>query len=246
MAKIEEVEARFGCPLIELWGMTELGGLGTTHPVYGPNKHGSIGPALPYTEARVADVNDASRTLPCGEVGELMMRGPLVMQGYYGNDVATNEALEEDRRLHTGDLAETDEDGCAYIAARQKDVIPHAGYNGCPGERWRPGDAHPAAPLVTRAALAPGTADICLRTQGLAPRLLAMNTVRRTMTIIRRTHSWAISYNLAALPLAAAGLVQPWMAALGMSASSLLVVLNALRVSRVSSQPNGQTREAAE
>ena len=100
--------------------------------------------------------------------------------------------------------------------------------------------------LGSGAALAQSTADSILLADNLWPLLLAMNTVRRTMTIIRQNLAWAISYNLAALPLAAAGLVQPWMAALGMSASSLLVVLNALRISRVPSQPNGQARESAE
>jgi Cu2+-exporting ATPase len=100
--------------------------------------------------------------------------------------------------------------------------------------------------LGSGAALAQSTADSILLADNLWPLLLAMNTVRGTMTIIRQNLAWAISYNLAALPLAAAGLVQPWMAALGMSASSLLVVLNALRVSRVSSQSKGHAREAAE
>jgi len=100
--------------------------------------------------------------------------------------------------------------------------------------------------LGSGAALAQSTADSILLADSLWPVLLAMNTVRRTMTIIRQNLAWAISYNLAALPLAAAGLVQPWMAALGMSASSLLVVLNALRVSRVSGKPDSQTREAME
>ena len=67
---MEEVEARFGCPLIELWGMTELSGLGSTHPLYGRNRHGSIGIALPYTEMRIASGDDAATTLPAGEVGE--------------------------------------------------------------------------------------------------------------------------------------------------------------------------------
>ena len=89
VAKMEEVERRFGCPLIELWGMTELAGLGTTFPSNGPNKLGSIGVALPHVEARIADVDDASKTMPRGEVGELMIKGPIVMQGYYGNDEAT-------------------------------------------------------------------------------------------------------------------------------------------------------------
>jgi long-chain acyl-CoA synthetase len=128
--------------------MTELGGLGTTHPLYGPNKHGSIGTAIPYTEARVADVDDASRTLPSGEVGELMIRGPLVMQGYYGNEAATKEAIEEDGWLHTGDLAKMDQDGCAYVVDRKKDMILTAGYNVYPAELERVVAAHPSVAMV--------------------------------------------------------------------------------------------------
>lgn len=100
--------------------------------------------------------------------------------------------------------------------------------------------------LGSGAALAQSTADSILLTDSLRPLLLAMNTVRATMTIIRQNLSWAIGYNLAALPLAAAGLIQPWMAALGMSASSLLVVLNALRVSKVSNQSRAHSGEADE
>ena len=67
VAKLEEVERRFGCPLIELCGMTELAGLGTTFPSNGPTKLGSIGIALPYVEARIADADDVNRTMPRGE-----------------------------------------------------------------------------------------------------------------------------------------------------------------------------------
>ena len=63
VAKMEEVEERFGCPLIELWGMTELAGLGTTFPSNGPHKLGSIGIAIPHAEARIADAADPQR--PC-------------------------------------------------------------------------------------------------------------------------------------------------------------------------------------
>ena len=129
VAKMEEVETRFGCPLIELWGMTELAGLGTTHPHYGHNVLGSIGIALPYTEMRIAAVDDAAKTLPAGEVGELMARGPLVMQGYYGNDRATAETIEDDGWLHTGDLASMNENGHIFIVDRKKDLILTAGYN---------------------------------------------------------------------------------------------------------------------
>ena len=85
IAAMKEVEAAFNIPLIELWGMTEIAGLGATHALLGKNKHGSIGCVLPYCEVRIADAEDASRTLAYGEVGELMIRGPIVMMGYYGD-----------------------------------------------------------------------------------------------------------------------------------------------------------------
>ena len=126
--------ARFGCPLIELWGMTELAGLGTTFPSNGPVKLGSIGVALPHVEARIADVDDASKTMPRGEVGELMIKGPIVMQGYYGNDEATREAIEPDGWLHSGDIASMDEDGAIFVVDRKKDMINTAGFKVFPAE----------------------------------------------------------------------------------------------------------------
>jgi long-chain acyl-CoA synthetase len=146
--KMEEVEERFGCPLIELWGMTELGGLGTTFTSNGPVKHGSIGVALPYTEARITDAEDSNKTLPAGEVGELMIRGGIVMQGYYGNEKATRETIEPDGWLHTGDLASMDEDGCVFIVDRKKDMILTAGYNVYPAEIERVVAGHPDVALV--------------------------------------------------------------------------------------------------
>jgi long-chain acyl-CoA synthetase len=146
--KMEEVEARFGCPLIELWGMTELGGLGTTFASNGPVKHGSIGVALPYTEARITDAEDSNKTLPVGEVGELMIKGGIVMQGYYGNEKATRETIEPDGWLHTGDLASMDEDGCVFIVDRKKDMILTAGYNVYPAEIERVVAGHQDVALV--------------------------------------------------------------------------------------------------
>lgn len=148
VGKMLEVEERFDCPLLELWGMTEIAGLGTTHPFYGPNRHGSIGIPLPYTEARIAHVDDASVTLPPDEVGELMMRGPIVMQGYHGNDHATAETIESDGWLHTGDLARMDADGYLYVVDRKKDMILTAGYNVYPAEIERVLGVHPAVAMV--------------------------------------------------------------------------------------------------
>jgi long-chain acyl-CoA synthetase len=148
VTKMREVEARFGCPLIELWGMTELAGLGTTFPVYGPHKLGSIGIPLPYCEARIADVADAARTLPRGEVGELMVRGPIVMQGYWGNEAATRQAIEPDGWLHSGDLATMDEDGAVFVVDRKKDMINTAGFKVFPAEIERVVAAHPSVAMV--------------------------------------------------------------------------------------------------
>lgn len=146
--KMEEVERRFGCPLIELWGMTEIGGLGTTFAANGPVKHGSIGVALPYTEARIASTEDASKTLLAGEVGELMIKGGIVMQGYFGNDQATRDTIEPDGWMHTGDVASMDEDGCIFIVDRKKDMILTAGYNVYPAEIERVVAGHPDVALV--------------------------------------------------------------------------------------------------
>ena len=146
--KMEEVEERFGCPLIELWGMTELGGLGSTFAANGPVKHGSIGVALPYTEARIASTEDASKTLLAGEVGELMIKGGIVMQGYFGNDQATRDTIEPDGWMHTGDVASMDEDGCIFIVDRKKDMILTAGYNVYPAEIERVVAGHPDVALV--------------------------------------------------------------------------------------------------
>jgi long-chain acyl-CoA synthetase len=148
VSKMQEVEARFGCPLLELWGMTEIAGLGTTHPFYGVNRHGSIGIGLPYVETRIAAVEDASTSLQPDEVGELMVRGPIVMQGYYGNDRATRETIEPDGWLHTGDLARVDAEGYIYVVDRKKDMILTAGYNVYPAELERVISAHPAVAMV--------------------------------------------------------------------------------------------------
>ena len=148
VAKMEEVERRFGCPLIELWGMTELAGLGTTFPSNGPTKLGSIGIPLPYVEARIADVDDATTTMPRDEVGELMIRGPIVMQGYYGNEDATRATIEPDGWLHTGDLATMDDDGAIFIVDRKKDMINTAGFKVFPAEIERVVATHPSVAMV--------------------------------------------------------------------------------------------------
>jgi long-chain acyl-CoA synthetase len=148
IATMQSVEERFSCPLLELWGMTEIAGCGATHPFYAGSKLGSTGISLPRIACRIADADNAIRTLPLGEVGELLVRGPVVMKGYYGNDSATREAIEPDGWLHTGDLARMDEDGYIYIVDRKSDMIITAGYNIYPAEVERVVAKHPAVSMV--------------------------------------------------------------------------------------------------
>jgi long-chain acyl-CoA synthetase len=146
--KMAEWERRSGVPLLELWGMTELGGAGTSNCSYMPTVHGSIGFALPGLEARIAALEDAKVTLPDGEPGELMVRGPLVMLGYYGNEPATRAAIEPDGWMHTGDIATRDGDGHYFIVDRKKDLIITGGFNVYPAEIERVVAAHPAVAMV--------------------------------------------------------------------------------------------------
>lgn len=143
-----EAQKLFAAPLLELWGMTELAGLGTTHPHNWPNRLGSIGVPLPLNEARIADVADPARTLARGAVGELLVRGPTVMEGYFGDAQATAEAVEADGWLHTGDLAYQDPDGYFWVVERKKEVILTGGYNVYPAEIERVIAEHPVVAMV--------------------------------------------------------------------------------------------------
>ncbi|TXS92770.1 long-chain fatty acid--CoA ligase [Parahaliea maris] len=153
IAKLQEVERLFGCPLIELWGMTELGGLGTTFAVTGPQKQGSIGVPLPYTKVRITDLSDKSKTVSTGETGELSIQGPIVMKGYYDNDSATREVIDEQGWLSTGDVAWMDEEGFVYVIDRKNDMIITAGYNIYPAELERVISSHPDVVMVAVGAI---------------------------------------------------------------------------------------------
>ena len=147
-AKSMEFTARTGCPVYEIWGMTELAGATSANPVYGPNKLGTIGLPFPGNAFRIVDVNDATLEMPRGERGELMFRGPLVMQGYYNNPEGTAETIRPDGWLHTGDIATMDEDGYATIVDRKKDMINTGGFKVYPAEIERVLCMHPAVALA--------------------------------------------------------------------------------------------------
>jgi long-chain acyl-CoA synthetase len=146
-AVVDAWEKATGAPLLELWGMTELSGLATTHAAYAPPARGSIGVAFPGTEVRVASLDEVTADAPEGETGELMVRGPLVTLGYYGNENATRETIEPDGWMHTGDIARR-RGSHFYIVDRLKDMILSGGYSVYPAEIERVLAGHPDVALV--------------------------------------------------------------------------------------------------
>jgi long-chain acyl-CoA synthetase len=126
---IREFERRTGAVIVEGYGLTESSPVTHINPFAGgKRKVGSIGIPIPDTECRVIDLGDGSTELPPGKSGELWIRGPQVMQGYWNQPEATAETLT-DGWLHTGDIAEMDEEGYFYIVDRKKDMIISGGYN---------------------------------------------------------------------------------------------------------------------
>lgn len=147
LAKIEAAARRFGCPMLELWGMTEVAGPATSHSPYWPARYGSIGLPFPGVEIRVVDVTDPSTLCGPDQPGELLVRGPLVTRGYWKNPEATSAALTEGW-LATGDIGRIDADGYVWIVDRKRDLILTAGYNIYPAELEQVIAAHPAVSMV--------------------------------------------------------------------------------------------------
>jgi long-chain acyl-CoA synthetase len=110
------------------WGMTETCSPGTSHPPEGPDKPGSIGLMLPGIEMEVVSLEDSTKLMPVGEVGEIRIRGPNVTKGYWNRPKETAEAFVGDRFL-TGDIGYIDADGYFYLVDRKKDMIISGGFN---------------------------------------------------------------------------------------------------------------------
>ncbi|MCB1591574.1 MAG: AMP-binding protein, partial [Alphaproteobacteria bacterium] len=120
-------ENKTGCVVIEGYGLSESSPVACVNPVEGENRAGSIGLPLPGTIIEIIDPADKKTHMPLGERGELCIRGPQVMKGYWNKPEATADVLrptgEGDMRLHTGDIAIIDKDGYTYIVDRLKDMI---------------------------------------------------------------------------------------------------------------------------
>jgi len=121
-----------GIALSEGYGMTEASPVVSVNPIDGSGKIGTIGIPVPSTDVRITD--DAGNPLPVGEVGEIQVKGPQVMKGYYNQPEETAKTITSDGWLCTGDIGKMHEDGYFQIVDRKKDMILVSGFNVFPNE----------------------------------------------------------------------------------------------------------------
>jgi acyl-CoA synthetase (AMP-forming)/AMP-acid ligase II len=133
---------RLGCQLGQGWGMTECAGVGATYPP-GAGKPGTIGVPVPNTEMKVIDTVTGAELGP-GEIGEICLRGPNVMKGYFHQPAATAATITSEGWLRTGDIGSIDTDGFLSIVDRLKELIKYKGYQVAPAELEALLLAHPA------------------------------------------------------------------------------------------------------
>ncbi len=151
-----ETKKRFeeltGGKLVEGYGLTESHVVSHANPIDGENRAGSIGLPIPNVECRIVDAVEGENDLPVGGVGELLLKGPNIMQGYWNMPEETEMTLR-DGWLYTGDIARMDEDGYFYIEDRKKDLIIAGGYNIYPREVEEVLMTHPAVVEVAVAGI---------------------------------------------------------------------------------------------
>ncbi|MEA2291108.1 MAG: long-chain acyl-CoA synthetase [Solirubrobacteraceae bacterium] len=135
-------EERFGCRVLEGYGLSETSPVASFNHPDRPSRAGSIGTPIWGVEMHVVD--DDGNRLPSGEPGEIVVRGHNVMAGYHGRPDDTAQVLDEDGWLRTGDVATVDEDGYFFIVDRKKDLIIRGGYNVYPREIEEVLHQHPA------------------------------------------------------------------------------------------------------
>jgi long-chain acyl-CoA synthetase len=147
-----ELKARFerltGCKVVEGYGLSEASPSVTCNPVEGPVKEGSIGQPLPGTIVSLRDLADPAREVPLGERGEICVKGPQVMKGYWKRPEETADQFVGDF-LRTGDVGTMDEEGFVFIVDRIKDLIICSGYNVFPRRVEVAIYEHPAVEEVT-------------------------------------------------------------------------------------------------
>ena len=121
-------EGKSGAKILEGYGLSESSPSTHCNPSFAERKPGSVGIGLPSTDYKIVDLAEGETELPVGETGELILKGPQVMKGYWNMPEETAQTLR-DGWLYTGDIARMDEDGYLYIVDRKKDLIIASGYN---------------------------------------------------------------------------------------------------------------------
>ena len=125
---LREFERKSGAKILEGYGLTEASPTTHCNPAFAKRKPGSVGIGVPSTEYKVMDLGDGTKEVASGELGELVVKGPQVMKGYWNMPEETAVTLR-DGWLYTGDIAKVDEDRYLYIVDRKKDLIIASGYN---------------------------------------------------------------------------------------------------------------------
>jgi long-chain acyl-CoA synthetase len=125
---MKEFERKTGAKILEGFGLSEASPVTHVNPAFADRKPGSVGIGLPSTDYKVVDLASGEEEVPVGEVGELIIRGPQVMKGYWNMPEETENTLRNGW-LYTGDIAKMDEEGYVYIVDRKKDMIIASGYN---------------------------------------------------------------------------------------------------------------------
>jgi len=130
---IKKLKSIKDCPVINVYGLTEICPMGTATPWGREEKPGTVGVPLPGTDLKIVDVETGTRELPVGEAGEICFQGPQVMKGYYKRPEETAAVLK-DGWLYTGDIGFLDADGYLTIVDRKKEMIVAGGFNVYPSE----------------------------------------------------------------------------------------------------------------
>jgi long-chain acyl-CoA synthetase len=130
---IRDLKELSGCTLCEVYGLTESAAIATVTPWGGTIKPGTVGIPVPDTDIKIMDVENPDKELEIEEIGEIAIKGPQVMMGYYKKAQETAQVLQ-DGWLYTGDIGKFDQDGYLTIVDRKKDMIIASGYNIYPVE----------------------------------------------------------------------------------------------------------------
>ncbi len=125
---MREFEEKTGSKVLEGYGLTESSPTTHCNPIFGERKPGSVGIGVPSTDYKIVDLETGTKEMPIGEAGEIIIKGPQVMKGYWNMPDETEQTLR-DGWLYTGDIGKMDEDGYLYIIDRKKDMIIASGYN---------------------------------------------------------------------------------------------------------------------